>query len=544
MSRARRRRRIRKMAAGIDARFGTAKFLKRALHHIFPDHWSFLLGEIALYSFMILVLTGIFLTFFFKPSLGDVIYHGSYIRLDGVHMSKAYSSVLKISFDVRGGLLIRQIHHWAALLFVGSIIAHLMRIFFTGAFRRPRELNWMIGVTLFILAVVEGFCGYSLPDDLLSGTGMRIAEGIMLSIPVVGTYIVYFFFGGTYPGHIFIERLYITHVLLIPGLLAALITAHLMAIWHQEHTEWPGPGKTDDKISGEPLYPVFMVKTTALFLFTAGILTLLGTFTQINPIFLYGPYSPASVSAGSQPDFYIGFLEGSLRMMPNIVTNIGGHTFAWDIFIPAVLLPILFVLALYAYPWAEEFITGDLRHHHILDRPRNVPARTALGAAVISMGVVLLLAGGDDVISFYFKIPLYMLVWFFRIGFFVFPVISFYVTRHACLAMQQRDQARLRLGLGKGVIRQLPGGGYAAISTPVPENQRAIIEAEPANRLVAPIPRHIIPLPTPRRVQAQVLARLNHFYTRYQRETITDGDGQGRHENAITAQQEEEEKRS
>jgi ubiquinol-cytochrome c reductase cytochrome b subunit len=537
MSRVRRRRRTRKIASGIDARFGTAKFLKRAMNHIFPDHWSFLLGEMALYSFMILVLTGIFLTFFFKPSLTDMVYHGTYTRLDGVHMSEAYSSVLKISFDVRGGLLIRQIHHWAALLFVGSIFAHMMRIFFSGAFRRPRELNWAIGVTLFILAVVEGFCGYSLPDDLLSGTGIRIAEGIMLSIPVVGTYLVYFFFGGTYPGEIFLERLYIAHVLLIPGLLAALITAHLMAIWHQEHTEWPGPDKTEDKISGEPLYPVFMVKTGALFLFTLAVLALLGTFAQINPIFLYGPYSPASVSELSQPDFYIGFLEGSLRMMPNIVSNVGGYTFAWNVFIPAVLLPIMFVLGLYAYPWVEQYLTGDLRHHHILDRPRNVPARTALGAAVIAMGVILLLAGGDDLISYYFRIPLFMLVWFFRIGFFVFPVATFFITRHLCLAMQARDRARLQLGLGSGIIRQLPDGGYAAVTEPVPQEQRAVIESQPADRLVAPIPRHIVPLPTPRRVGAQVLARLNHFYTRYQRENVTNGHGEGRYENAVTAQQ-------
>jgi ubiquinol-cytochrome c reductase cytochrome b subunit len=532
------RRRVRKVAAGIDARYGTARFLKRSLKHIFPDHWSFLLGELALYSFMILVLTGIFLTFFFKPSLTDMVYHGTYTRLDGVHMSEAYSSVLNISFDVRGGLLIRQIHHWAANLFVAAIIVHLMRIFFTGAFRRPRELNWVIGVTMFVLAVVEGFCGYSLPDDLLSGTGIRIAEGIILSMPVVGTYLVYFFFGGTYPGHIFIERLYVAHVLLIPGLLAALITAHLLAVWHQEHTEFPGPGKTEDKISGEPLYPIFMAKTGAWFFFTAGVLALLGTFAQINPIFLYGPYTPANVSAGSQPDFYIGFVEGSLRMMPNIETTFLGHTFVWNVFLPAVVLPLLFVLLLLVYPFAEQYVTGDVRHHHILDRPRNVPARTALGAAVIAMGVVMLLAGGDDVISYYFSIPLYMLVWFLRIAFFVFPVLTFYITRHMCLAMQQRDRTRLRLGLGTGIIEPLPGGGYAAVTEPVPENQRAIIEAEPADRLVAPIPRHIVPLPTPRRVGAQMLARLNHFYTRYQRENITDGQGQGRHENAVTAQRE------
>ena len=532
--------RVRSTASGIDARFGAAGFLRRAMTKVFPDHWSFFLGELALYSFVILILSGIFLTFFFKPSMTDMIYHGAYTRLDGVHMSEAYASTLRITFDVRGGLLMRQIHHWAALIFVGSISVHLMRIFFTGAFRRPREVNWLIGTVMFALAAAEGFAGYSLPDDLLSGTGVRIAEGIMLSIPVVGSYIVYFAFGGHYPGHDFIPRLYITHVLLIPGLLAALITAHLLAVWHQEHTQWPGRGKREDNVAGEPMYPIFLTKTTSLFLFTAGIITTLATFVQINPIWLYGPYSPASDSAGSQPDWYIGFLEGGLRLMPNWETNADGYTIAWNIFLPAVALPALFFLALAMYPFFEQHVTGDLRHHHILDRPRNVPARTALGAAVISMAVDLQLAGGDDVISYFFGIPLYLLVWVLRAGFFAMPLLTFFVTRWACLALQQRDQVTVRTGVPTGIITELPEGGYAAVTRPLADDELAVREAARAERLIAPMPRHIIPLPTPRRVSAQVLARLNHFYTRYQAESSTNGDGQGRREDAATAQQEKD----
>ena len=534
------RKRVRSTASGIDARFGTAKFLSRVMTKVFPDHWSFFLGELALYSFVILILTGIFLTFFFQPSMTDMIYHGAYTRLDGVHMSEAYASTLRISFDVRGGLLMRQIHHWAALVFVASISVHLMRIFFTGAFRRPREVNWLIGTVMFALAAAEGFAGYSLPDDLLSGTGVRIAEGIMLSIPVVGTYIVYFAFGGSYPGHDFIPRLYVTHVLLIPGLLAALIAAHLLSVWHQEHTQYPGKGKREDNVVGEPMYPVFLTKTTSLFLFTAGIITTLATFVQINPIWLYGPYSPAVDSAGSQPDWYIGFLEGGLRLMPNWETNVGGYTIVWNIFLPAVALPAVFFLALAVYPFFEQYVTGDLRHHHILDRPRNVPARTALGAAVIAMAVDMQLAGGDDIISYYFGIPLYLLVWVLRVGFFALPLLTFLVTRWACLALQQRDRISVRTGVPTGIITELPEGGYAAVTRPLADDELAVREAARAERLIAPMPRHIIPLPTPRRVSAQVLARLNHFYTRYQLETSTDGDGQGRRENAVTAQQEKD----
>jgi quinol---cytochrome-c reductase cytochrome b subunit len=521
----------RKLAAGADRRFGAAKFMRRTLKHVFPDHWSFFLGEMALYSFIILVLTGVFLALWFRPSMADTVYVGSYHRLDGLHMSEAYASTLRISFDIRGGLLMRQIHHWAALVFVGSISVHAMRIFFTGAFRRPRELNWVIGTVMFTLAVVEGFLGYSMPDDLLSGTGVRIAQGIMMSVPVAGTYISFFLFGGQYPGHDFISRFYVAHVLLIPGLLAALITAHLMAVWHQEHTQWPAKGTREDNIVGDPFWPVFVVKTQALFLFTFGTVALLGAFAQINPIWLYGPYSPASVSSFSQPDWYIGFVEGSMRMMPGVVTNVAGHTIAWNVFLPAVLLPMVFLFLMVCYPFVEQYLTGDLRHHHILDRPRNAPARTGIGVAVLAMAADLQLAGADDVLSYRFGIPIFALVWFLRVGFFVFPVIAFFLTRYVCLALQRRDQARLAKGTEIAVAPA--GDHFTEVARPVSPERRAVIESRPAYRLIMPIPRHIFPLPTPRRVHAQVRVRLNHFYTRYQRETISGEDGQGRIEDAL-----------
>src|SRR5437764_7528673 len=201
----------------VDDRLGSAGFLRRSFNKVFPDHWSFMLGEIELYSFVILLLTGVYLTLFFHASSREVLYNGSYNPLRGVQMTDAYASTLHLSFDVRGGLLMRQIHHWAAVLFVMSIIAHLCRVFFTGAFRKPRTLNWHIGTGLLILAILEGFAGYSLPDDLLSGTGLRLAYSVMESIPVVGTYIAYFVFGGDFPGVDFIPRLFIIHVLLQPA---------------------------------------------------------------------------------------------------------------------------------------------------------------------------------------------------------------------------------------------------------------------------------------------------------------------------------------
>ncbi|HEY2269881.1 MAG TPA: ubiquinol-cytochrome c reductase cytochrome b subunit [Streptosporangiaceae bacterium] len=520
-------RRLRSIAGGIDDRFGAAGFAKRAAKKAFPDHWSFFLGEIALYSFIILLLTGTFLTLFFKPSMTEVVYHGSYIHLDGVKMSEAYSSTLGISFDVRGGLLIRQIHHWAALLFVAAIGLHALRIFFTGAFRKPREINWLIGTALFALAAFEGFAGYSLPDDLLSGTGLRIADGIMLSVPVVGTYLSFFVFGGQYPGDIFISRLYVAHVLIIPGLLLALITAHLMIVWHQGHAQWPGKKERDRNEVGEPLYPVFMAKTAALFFFVFGILAVFGAIAQINPIWLFGPYNPSISSNTSQPDWYIGFLEGALRLMPAWETDFAGHTIVWNVFVPGVVLVLAFFLIMGCYPFFEQWATGDTRSHQVLDRPRNMPARTALGVAILAMATDLQLAGSDDVIAFHLNMPVEDLVWALRAGFFVLPAIAFVLTRRACIALQRRDRRRLRQGTEFGITAVHEGTAYAAVARPASGEERAVMEARRPDELFMPIPRHLVPLPTPRRAFAQLRARVNHFYVLSRLETPSAGPPPG-----------------
>lgn len=557
-----------KAGGAVDDRFHAAGFARKAMSKAFPDHWSFFLGELALYSFIILIITGIFLTFWFQPSEHDIIYHGTYTRLDGLSMSEAYASALNISFEVRGGLLVREIHHWAALIFIAAIAIHALRIFFTGAFRKPREINWVIGVTMFILACVEGFAGYSLPDDTLSGTGVRIAEGIIESIPVIGTYVIFFVFGGQYPGESFIPRLYIVHVLLLPGLILALVTAHVMILWHQGHTQWPGKKEKEHVEVGDPMFPVFMMKTTALFMYVFAILVVLATFAQINPIWLFGPYNPLNVSNGSQPDWYIGFLEGTLRLMPNVITNFGnsvtgGHTVAWNVFIPAVLLPILFFIFMYAYPFFERWVVGDARPHNVLDRPRNTPTRTGIGVAVITSAITVQIAGGDDVISFHLGIAVEDLVWVLRAGFFIFPVVAFFVTRRVCVGLQRLDRRRLRTGHPFGIASQSPDGAagrqepvlvprqpdgrpdgqpdghvvvpepelsYTSVNRPLSDQERARLTAHRPDWLIVPIPRHLVPLPTPRRALAQVRSRLNHQYLvswlepPYQDSNEADGD--------------------
>ena len=497
----------------LDERLGLGGLAKKQLRKVFPDHWSFMLGEIALWSFVILLLTGVFLTFWFKPSMAEVDYMGSYAQLRGLPMSEAYESTLYLSFDVRGGLLMRQMHHWSANLFIASMTIHMLRVFFTGAFRKPRELNWLIGLGLLMLGIVEGFAGYSLPDDLLSGTGLRIAEGLMLSIPVVGTYVAFFIFGGEFPGDDFISRLYTVHVLLVPGILLGLITAHMLLLVYHKHTQFPGPGRTNDNVVGFPLMPVYMAKAGGFFFIVFGITALMGALLQINPIWMYGPYNPSQVTADSQPDWYMGWLDGGLRIMPNWETRVFGFTLSWNVMVPGLgLMGILFtILAL--YPFIERWITGDDREHHLLDRPRNQPTRTAFGVAGITAYGTLWLAAGNDIIGPMFNLSISSIIWFCRVGVFVFPVLAFILTRRWCLSLQRHERETLLHGYETGVIVRSPDGAYSEIHAPVdPSHAYALTTHERRQPLTLPAREDTGGVAAPKQGKERLQARLTRFW--------------------------------
>ncbi|MEU9018923.1 ubiquinol-cytochrome c reductase cytochrome b subunit [Actinomadura sp. NPDC048394] len=496
----------------IDDRLGSTTFFKRNMKKVFPDHWSFMLGEIALYSFIILLLTGTFLTLWFKPSMNEVIYNGSYTHLKGVQMSEAYASTLHISFDVRGGLLMRQIHHWAAILFMASILAHMLRVFFTGAYRKPRELNYLIGISMFVLGMLEGLFGYSLPDDLLSGTGLRITQGVLEAIPLVGTYGYMFLFGGEFPGQDIVPRLYMLHILLIPGLILGLVTAHMMIMWVQKHTAMPVKNQTEQQVYGYPFYPVFMAKTGAYFLFTFGVIALLGAFAQINPIWLFGPYDPGAISAGSQPDWYMGVLEGALRIMPNWEVSAWGHTVSFNVLIPATIpLGIVFGGAM-AWPFVEQWVTGDKRHHHVNTRPRNAPIRTATGIAAVTFYGLLWLAGANDVLADKFDLSLYATTWFFRVTIFVGPFLAFIITKRICLGLQRKDADVVGHGVESGVILMSPEGQFSERHEPAREEQKAVILSKENSRPEAP-QRDANGIPAAKGPLGHLRSRLNRAWT-------------------------------
>ncbi|MFE6304704.1 cytochrome bc complex cytochrome b subunit [Nocardiopsis sp. NPDC057823] len=464
----------------IDDRFHVAKMGEKNLRKVFPNHWSFMLGEIALYSFIILLVTGVFLTLWFKPSMIEVVYDGPYERLNGVVMSEAYASTLHIDFAVRGGFLVRQIHHWAALIFVASLVVHMLRVFFTGAFRKPREINWIIGVVIFTLAMLEGLFGYSLPDDLPSGMGVRILQGVMLALPLVGTYISMFLFGGEFPGEDIITRLYMLHVLAIPALLLGLIVAHFMILWHQKHTQYPGPGRTDKTVVGTPMFPGFAVKAGGFFFFTFAVIAGLSAFVQINPIHLFGPFTPTSITSGLQPDWYMGFMEGSLRIFPNWFDfQIFGYAVPIGVLVPGLVIPGIIFGGLGAWPFLEQWITGDKRAHNVADRPRNAPVRTAVGAAGITFYGILWLAGSNDIISETFSISLYVTTYIFRVLAIVGPIIAFIVAKRICLGLQRRDRDSLEHGYESGIIQQLPSGEFIEVHKRNSEETTEILASKP-----------------------------------------------------------------
>ena len=453
-------------AQEVDSRYHLAAGMRRQINKVFPSHWSFMLGEVALYSFIILLISGVYLTLFFDPSMSEVIYDGAYQPLNGVMMTKAYETTLNISFEVRGGLFVRQIHHWAALLFAASIIIHMMRIFFTGAFRRPREANWIIGCFLLILAMFEGFFGYSLPDDLLSGTGVRAAmSGIVLGIPLVGTWIHWALFGGDFPGEIIIPRMYVLHILLFPGIILALIGAHLALVWYQKHTQFPGPGRTERNVVGVRIMPVFAAKGGAMFAMTTGVLALMAGVFQINPVWVLGPYNPAHVSAGSQPDIYMMWTDGLARLMPAWELYLGRYTIP-AIFWVVVVITIMFA-GMFAYPWIEKRLTGDDAHHNLLQRPRDVPVRTGIGAMALSFYIILTLSCMNDVIAYKFHVSLNATTWMGRIGLIVVPPLAYFVAYRWALALQRSDRAVLAHGIETGLIKRLPQGEYIEVHQPL-----------------------------------------------------------------------------
>jgi ubiquinol-cytochrome c reductase cytochrome b subunit len=423
---------------------GMWRLVRDALQRDTEDRWAGVFGRIAGYSFAVAVVTGVLLLPFFRPSMATVVYHGSYRLLDGVTMSQAYRSVLAISFDVRGGLLVRQVHHWSADMFVAAVCLRLLRVFFRGRFCGRALAGWLIWVALLPLGMFAAYTGTLLPDDGLSGGSLSVITGVLLSVPVIGTHLVFAIFGGAPPGHQIIGRDYWVHILVLPAVAGALLLASF-----GPSLRWPR------RVGPDPLLP-----------FTCAVLVLLATIAQINPVWLVGPYQPGSVSAGAVPDWYMGWLDGPLRLMPAWELSIAGHPLSLDVLIPGLVVPALFFTLLAAYPLLERRLTGDQGLHHVLDRPRDAATRTAVGAAGLTFYGVLWAAAANDQIAYHLQIDLYRVTWIFRVLVLAGPMLAFLITRGICHALASRRRDEELHGRETGRIVMNSQGGYTEIREP------------------------------------------------------------------------------
>ena len=449
---------LERIVTWLDERTGFGTYARSALRKVFPDHWSFLLGELALFCFVILVATGTFLTFFYVPSQAPTVYEGSYRPLAGASVSSAYDSVLRLSFDVRAGLLMRQIHHWTALIFLGAIVVHLCRIFFTGAFRKPREINWWVGLTLLLLALFNGFTGYSLPDDLLSGTGLRIAFSVLLSIPFAGPNLAFLAFGGPFPGPAVLSRLFVLHIMLLPALLIVGISVHILIIYIQKHTQYRRPGATESNVIGQRFWPNQALRSTGLFLLTGAAATLIGGLVQVNPVWLYGPFIASEASSPAQPDWYLGFLEGALRLGPNFEPTILGVTIP-TVFVPGIVIPGILFAAIALWPFLEAWRTKDHAEHHLLDMPWDAPRRSATGVAMLAILAMLTIAGANDVLATTFDVRVEDLTNALRVLTVGVPIVSWIVTYRLLVERAGRTERR-PAAPRTVVLRRTAAGGF------------------------------------------------------------------------------------
>jgi ubiquinol-cytochrome c reductase cytochrome b subunit len=448
---------LERVVGWMNSRLGLAPTMRVALRKVFPDHWAFLLGEVALFCFVILLATGTFLTFFYVPDANPVTYSGAFTPLTGSEVSAAYASTLHLSFEVRAGLLMRQTHHWTALVFIGAIAIHMARVFFTGAFRRPRELNWVIGVGLSLLALAEGFTGYSLPDDLLSGTGLRITYSALLSIPFAGPWAASLLFGGEFPSPDVVPRFFVLHILLLPALLAGGVGAHVLLTWIQKHTQFRGGRAREDNVVGLPFWPAQAFRSLGLFFLTAAVVVLLGGLVQINPVWVYGPFVPAAASSPAQPDWYVGWLEGALRLGLPIEPTILGVTIPSP-FVPGIVLPGLFVTLVLLWPFIEARIRRDSAPHHLLDRWWDVPFRAASGAAFITLFLLATFAGGNDVLSVFLNVPIETLTLALQVAAIVLPTAAWLLVYRIAWARKRRGEPKIEPESGVALRRRADGG--------------------------------------------------------------------------------------
>lgn len=459
-----------RLANLLDERTEPPAVVRRWRARVFPDHWSFRLAQVAVASFVVCAVTGVLLSFGYEPSVAPVTYDGPYEPLQGTEMSRALDSTLALSFEVPGGLLARQVHSWSASLMVAAVMLHVLRIFFSGGFRRPRRLAWLGWFGVLFAAMTAGLTGHVLTDDMLSGNTLAVTDGLLKSVPVIGAWLAQLVFGGHSPTGA-IATFHPLHVYVLPAAIVGLLAA--LAVLGARHgpAQYPGPGRTEGNVVGRPLR-VAVVKAAGLFLVVLAVLVAMGATMSVNPVWSYGPADPGNAARESGALWYLAFLDGAQVLVPP-----GWELVLFDrTWVVALLAPLgvvgLFFAVAMAYPFLEGWLTRDRREHHLLTRPRNAPTRTGVGVAGVVFYGVLWAAAGSATIARAFSLGVEDVVRALQLALVIGPVVAFFVTRLVCLGLAERDLEVVRKGRETGRVVRLPDGGYVTVRTPVDAHER------------------------------------------------------------------------
>ncbi|WP_458189642.1 cytochrome b [Haladaptatus sp. NG-WS-4] len=408
----------------------------RLLGKAFPAEDSFLLGEVALFSFFVLVITGVFLGFFFEPSTTEVTYDGSVAQYQGQDLPAAFVSVLHITYDIPYGMFLRRMHHWAAHFFVAAIGLHLLRVYFTGAYRNPRELNWVVGGGLALLAIFAAYTGYSLPFDEFASTATGIGYSIATSVPVFGGILSKIVFGGQYPSSATLPRFYFLHVFLIPVAIIMLITVHMGILVRQKHTEGPRSDDVagertiqrgdDTYVVGLPAFPNQAAVSVVVFFLTLAFVSLLAGFLPVHNVAEYGPNDPASTPGLIMPDWFLMWVFGFLKLMPSWMSFTIPFT---DIhvsteFLSGAVLPGIVFGLLFLWP----FIDYREEPTHFTVNPLRRPWQTAVGVTAVTFIMIASIAGMNNILADVINVSTGVINAVLLVGMLVYPLVAGIIT--------------------------------------------------------------------------------------------------------------------